>query len=470
MRIQVSDLWRWQGTIDRGEYAFWGALLFAIKHNIDRIIASAIFDYKWSFLNYLIPKSSGSIFSITVDQQRLYATLLALALPFIYIGVVLTLRRLRASALPLWLVVLFFVPLLNLVFFLILAVLPSKPGERIVKVSRPAPARKFLQSLIPESAWGSAALALVVNVFSGLLFTKFSVQTLQNYGWGLFVGIPFSAGLTSVLIYGYRRPRSYGSCVGVSLCAVALLSAALFAFAIEGLVCLLMAAPLAAALAFLGGSLGYLIQSRHDKQEVLSTYSAMLLVVPFIMAFEAAQKSSSNVFVVRTSVEISATPQEVWKHVISFAELEEPKEWLFRIGIAYPIRAEISGHGVGAVRRCIFSTGAFLEPITIWNEPELLQFGVTSNPAPMQEWTPYASLHPPHLNGFLLSQQGQFRLIRLPEGRTRLEGATWYQHNLWPETYWKLWSDAIIHRIHLRVLAHIKKRAEGPRDVSATKS
>jgi len=44
--------------------------------------------------------------------------------------------------------------------------------------------------------------------------------------------------------------------------------------------------------------------------------------------------------------------------------------------------------------------------------------------------------------------------------RTRLHGSTWYQHGLEPAGYWRWWSDAIIHRIHLRVLEHIKKRAE----------
>ena len=51
-------------------------------------------------------------------------------------------------------------------------------------------------------------------------------------------------------------------------------------------------------------------------------------------------------------------------------------------------------------------------------------------------------------------------LTALPEGRTRLEGATWYQHTMRPAAYWHLWSDYIIHRIHLRVLEHIRAEAE----------
>jgi hypothetical protein len=32
---------------------------------------------------------------------------------------------------------------------------------------------------------------------------------------------------------------------------------------------------------------------------------------------------------------------------------------------------------------------------------------------------------------------------------------------MWPSAYWRVFSDEIIHRIHLRVLEHIRVRAEG---------
>ena len=52
--------------------------------------------------------------------------------------------------------------------------------------------------------------------------------------------------------------------------------------------------------------------------------------------------------------------------------------------------------------------------------------------------------------------RASFKLTPLPGNRTLLEGTTWYQHGLWPTEYWRWWSDAIIHRIHLRVLNHIQ--------------
>jgi hypothetical protein len=67
---------------------------------------------------------------------------------------------------------------------------------------------------------------------------------------------------------------------------------------------------------------------------------------------------------------------------------------------------------------------------------------------------------PPHLDHYLQSRQGEFLLERLPDGRTKLIGTTWYSNRMWPAAYWHLWSDYIIHRIHGRVLDHIKTLAE----------
>ena len=305
-------------------------------------------------------------------------------------------------------------------------------------------------------AMGVAAANLLALPFSIVGTLVFS-----NYGFGLFVGIPFSLGLVSVLVYSYHEPRRLGLCFMEATLAAGLGCLLLLGFAIEGVICLVMAAPLALPLALIGGFVGYLVQlARPGGRSAAQVYPMLLVAIPSLMAFETATLPEPPVFPVVTAVNIDADPQQVWDHVVAFSELPEPTDWLFRLGIAYPERAEISGRGVGAQRHCVFSTGSFVEPIEVWDEPRLLKFSVTSNPPPMQEWTPYEDVHPPHLEGFFVSNGGQFRLEPLANGGTRLEGTTWYRHSLWPASYWKLWSDEIIHRIHLRVLRHIERLAE----------
>jgi hypothetical protein len=107
-----------------------------------------------------------------------------------------------------------------------------------------------------------------------------------------------------------------------------------------------------------------------------------------------------------------------------------------------------------------------VEPITTWDAPRRLSFDVAAQPPARKEWSPFRHVHPPHLDGSLRSRRGEFRLIALDGGRTRLEGSTWYELSMYPATYWKAWSDGLIHAIHHRVLRHVKQSSEAGRDYS----
>jgi hypothetical protein len=183
------------------------------------------------------------------------------------------------------------------------------------------------------------------------------------------------------------------------------------------------------------------------------------LMIPLMMSFENLQGGKPEIFSVTTSVEIDAMQEKVWEKVITFSRIDEPKELLFRAGIAYPTHAEIKGKGTGAVRFCVFSTGQFVEPITTWNEPALLQFSVQETPEPLKEISPY-DIKPTHLHGYFVSVKGQFKLTKTKDNKTLLEGTTWYYHKIAPAFYWRIWTNYIIHNIHNRVLQHIKKEAE----------
>jgi uncharacterized membrane protein YhaH (DUF805 family) len=458
MSLTAIDFWSWQGRVGRARYLVIGVIMLAIKHNIDRVVAAS-HGYPWSVFNYWVFKTPSGIDSITRDEANFYGELLIIALPFIWIGTVLTLRRLRDAGLPLWLVVIFFLPFLNLFLFLLLIILPS--NQSAGAQADPFPAK--FSDLIPKSEFGSAVLGIVVTAVVSVLIATLGANGLGNYGWGLFVGIPFFLGLSSVLIYGFHQPRPVGRCLGVAMLSLAFVGLTLFAIAVEGVICLVMALPLAGALTLFGGFIGFLLQQR--RQYAANSFhivSIAFLVMPGFILLEQYSRETPSLYAVRTSVVIAAKPETVWRHVVSFAELPPPTEKMFKTGIAYPIRAEINGQGPGAVRHCVFSTGAFVEPITVWDEPRLLQFNVTSQPAAMQEKSLYSDLRPPHLEHYLISKKGQFQLTALADGTTRLEGTTWYQNRFWPAFYWHLWSDYIIHRIHYRVLAHIRTLAEAP--------
>jgi hypothetical protein len=250
--------------------------------------------------------------------------------------------------------------------------------------------------------------------------------------------------------------------IGVAIQASMIAIAGSFLLGWEGSICIVMAAPILLVITILGALLGHhvLADSAHVRERSTKSISGLIIVVPLFVLAEPTARGEAELRTITTAVVIDAPREVVWQHVIRFEPLPPPEDWLFRTGIAYPIRAEIDGEGVGAVRHCIFTTGAFVEPITAWDAPYRLAFSVAAQPHPMQEWTLYEEVHPPHLDGYFRTERGQFLLTSLPGGRTRLEGTTWYRHDLWPQAYWQPWSTFVLHRIHRRVLKHIQHLSE----------
>ena len=459
--LKISDLWNWNGQIEGSPYFVAGLILFFIKHNLDRYVYYCFYHQNtWQVFDYIYPFSHLGQRVITQTDIRFFTTIFLIAIPFIYFGVGLTIKRLRALRLPLWLAVFFFIPLINFFFFLILSVLPSPKTEPQLVLENKGLVKTILDKVIPDSSLGSAIAAILsasILAFFGVLI---GVTVFKNYGISLFVAGPFSLGLIAALLHGYHGPKSLGSCISVASLSIFILGVILIIFALEGFICILMALPIGLAMAAFGAFMGYFIQRRPtSKNDTATIIPILIIMLPIFMGAEYAAHPEPTVFVVKSYVDVAAPKNIVWKNVIAFPSLPEPRDILFRAGIAYPTHAQIKGAGIGAIRQCHFSTGSFVEPITVWDENRLLKFDVTSQPPPMKELSPY-DIHPPHLDNYLVSKTGQFLLTKLPNGKIRLEGTTWYYNKMWPEPYWRVWSDYIIHEIHFRVLKHIKTISE----------
>ena len=272
------------------------------------------------------------------------------------------------------------------------------------------------------------------------------------YGLSIFVVAPVALGGVAAWIF---QPDTGAAAAGLGVLAVFVACTAFLAFGQEGLICIAMALPLAGPLGALGGWFVY----RVGRSRRIARGAAMLLLLP-PASFTWDKTAQPPVYELTTSMVIAASPEQVWRQTVAVSEIPAPREWFFRAGLAYPKGARLIKPGVGARRYCDFSTGSAVETIEAWDEPRMFRFRVSGSPPPMHEMSPYGDIQPHHLHGYLVSRAGEFRLIPLANHRTLLVGSSWYQHGLWPAQYWRWWSDAIIHRIHLRVMDHIKAEAE----------
>src|SRR5437667_4239268 len=145
MHMQPALLWTWNRTIDRVPYLLTGGLFFLVKFAIDWTIATQGFGRSWSPLNYLLWPNDRvvRVFELNDPERAFSLTMLLVSLPFIWTGVILSLHRLRATGLPLGLIVFFFFPLVNLLLFLVLVLLPTR--EAVTPVVVPEPAARLLE-------------------------------------------------------------------------------------------------------------------------------------------------------------------------------------------------------------------------------------------------------------------------------------------------------------------------------------
>lgn len=303
--------------------------------------------------------------------------------------------------------------------------------------------------------------ATIVPALIGLAFTALCIRGFKFYGWSLFLGLPVVVTFLSAFCTSFRKQSSFSKAYWTSILSLLLLGIFILIFALDGLICLIMAFPLAMLLGVIGACLGWLLGCK-SQGGISSTMPIILIIFfPGLVAFNSSTSSTlPPIRKVTTIVVINAPIERIWQTVIAFPKITEPPSGVFRLGIAYPIEAHIEGSGVGAIRHCDFSTGSFVEPITIWKEPSHLAFNVAASPPPMKELSFYDHIEAPHLHGHMVSRHGEFQLIQ-QNGRVVLQGTTWYTHSLSPQWYWGPISDFLIHRIHERVLNHIKSVSEG---------
>jgi len=450
MRDLLRFWFTFEQPVSRRAYLLHGLSLIVIKYWIDALLIWLATGTIWTPLSYL---SNVPMLIVDLREARpwLLPTLTIWSLPFVWIGVTLTARRAYDAGWSYWSALAFFVPFGNYVLMFILCLMPSARPQTEQRPAAPVEARPASR-LLASTVAGAA---------TGLAMTTLEFYILREYALALFVGTPFTMGAVTAFVYNLGAPATFGRTLQVTVLMLVLSTALVFVFAFEGAICIVMAAPLIFVVALLGALIGRKIATRSDDDLRPAFYVVLLL--PLASVLEPSGSSGRMLHEVQSAVEISAPPDLVWPHVVEFSPITSAPELPFRLGIAEPLSARIEGSGVGAVRYCTFSTGSFVEPITSWQPGRRLAFDVTSSPDPLRELSPYANVAPPHLHGYLRSQRGEFRLIPLAGGRTRLEGSTWYELQMAPEGYWQVFTDYLIHAIHRRVLTHIKQEVEGQR-------
>lgn len=393
--------------------------------------------------------AAGGIRDTGAATILLIATLL-LQLLVLWAFVALSLRRARDTDWPGWIVVIALVPGIQLLVFLGLSLAPRSAkaaAEPVLPGEGAADWRTGLQGLFAGVALTVAAVALSTLVFG-------------RYGYGLFLISPFVVGFATAAVANRRHDIGAHGTTSLVLRTVAVAGVALMAVALEGAVCLVMAAPIALPMVWLGGALGrgVAINWLNPARQTL----ASVTILPAIMAGEVLL-APMVAFETRNVIAIAAPPARVWDAIVKMEHIDGPPPIGASLGIAYPLGATLVGEGVGATRLGAFSTGTAIERVTEWDAGRKLAFIVLQDVPSMRELSPYADLHVPHSTGYFSTRETSFELVARQDGRTDLIERTSHTLKLEPVLYWLPLAQVMVSQNNVRILQWIKRRAESTR-------
>ena len=159
-------------------------------------------------------------------------------------------------------------------------------------------------------------------------------------------------------------------------------------------------------------------------------------------------------------IEIAAPPEAVWAALTSAEPIRVPPGLTAVAGLAYPIGGRIEGEGIGRTRTGTFSTGVAREKVTEWVPGRTLAIKVLSQPAAMEEMSPYRRVHAPHLIGYFDTDETRFDIMPLADGRTRLTIRAQHRLRIDPVLYWEPIARLAIRDNVDRVLKDIAAKAE----------
>ena len=282
------------------------------------------------------------------------------------------------------------------------------------------------------------------------------------FGLAIFAGLPFATGVSSGVIIR-QAGGTFGQAIGASMTLIGAVILILCSMAMEGIICVFMAAPFGAGLAFLGATAGYFLARTKAADGTLQ--SAAWLSIVALVALEGWNPPAPLENITSSEVVINAPASRVWAELHDIRDLPKTENLLFQFGVAHPMGTVTDGQGVGAARLCKLSTGDMPEIVTVWKPGQELRFKVLSTPPSMRELGFFGrTIDSTHLHSAYASLEGGFKLTTLPDGRTKLVGESHYLLNIAPAAYWNLWTKEIVHMVQLRVLEHVKTRAEaGPK-------
>jgi hypothetical protein len=274
--------------------------------------------------------------------------------------------------------------------------------------------------------------------------------------------VPFVIGYIRIYFELLSNPAlSYGRMIVISWQPIFIFLAVSVITLLEGSICVAIALPAFLLFSSLGGVFAGLLNNfiKRRKQGIVYSISLFPLLFGF---FESNFIHLSREYTVANSIEINASPAEVWSqlgNVKSIAPEEFKSTINSWIGIPRPVEASMNELAVGATRVSRWEKGiVFKEQITHWepNKAMLYRFEFDPESIPATALDQHVKLGGEYFSPI----DGGYRLIETDRGTTVLTLETRLRDNTNFGIYSRLWGEVVFRDFHNGLLKMMKKRSE----------
>ncbi len=228
----------------------------------------------------------------------------------------------------------------------------------------------------------------------------------------------------------------------------------------EGVICLVMLAPLWLGFGWLGA---YIMRRQRSRPVDPNTFRSTLILLPlFSGGLESQLPVTHDQVTLTREIVITATPADIWPYAVSNPHIAESEgRWTFAqdvLGLPRPRATTIRGVGEGSVRTAYWGDKIhFDERITHWQPERRLGWSFSFTNSTLQDYT---DKHISPDGQFLKIDTGDYTLTPLTRDTTRLTLRTNYIAKTHVNPYAEFWGEILLGDIQNNILTIIKARAE----------
>jgi hypothetical protein len=324
---------------------------------------------------------------------------------------------------------------------------------------------------------GSLLLYVAITLMGWVVLHPSGLQRPHDLGLLLLsvsylVVTPLVTGFASVSTYlQMESPERVRTSRCFTIPAMTLLLQALILLAIkwEGIICVVMIAPIVLVVSLIGAAIALVLAKR---RRISSSTTLPVLVLPLLLVLVEAQiPSPFEIRTVNTEILIHAPVQTVWANIASVPRIapeELPGSWVQKIGFPLPVEATLSHPGVGGIRQATFTGNlTFTETVNQWELNKDLRFSIRAN----TESIPPTTLDEHLVIGgrFFDVLDGEYSLEPRPDG-VMLHLTSRERLSTHVNPYAGVWTDAVMRAIQRQILVVIRNRCEIPNTTMAAPS